>query len=126
MGLARQAGRHREGRGLLLPRLQLAPQVAQELVAEAGADLARVDEPSLPVVDADQQGPQPDPCPLGVGEPADDDLLLEVALDLEPAPGAAGGVGQIAALGDDPLHPHATRVGEDCLALADDVVAVAE
>src|SRR5439155_27145298 len=124
--VAGQPGPGRERRGLLLPCLQLAPQVLEHLLRVPGPDLPRVDETAVAVVDADEESAQPHPGTLGIGEAADHDLLLEVALDLQPAACPPGGIGHVPALGDDPFHSHAARVLEDLLALADDVVAVSD
>ena len=69
---------------------------------EAGADLARVAQGSGLVV-ADQQRADPDARAARLGEAADDDLLLEHALELEPVARAAAAVGRVRALGDQTL-----------------------
>jgi hypothetical protein len=78
-------------RRLVLPELfQLGQQAAQGLGVETGADLARVGQLAVGVVVTEQQGAERDPGPLRVGVPADDELLVGVALELQPVPAPAG------------------------------------
>src|SRR5262245_58344427 len=81
-----------EGRGLALAGLQLPRELLQHRLVEPRADLAGVDQ-LAPVVVPDQDRPETRTGPLGGGPPADHQLLLPDALQLQPVLGAeAGGV----------------------------------
>src|SRR5882672_11670808 len=64
-------------------RLQQIADRAQGLVVEAGADLAGVHEPFC-LVHAQVESAEGPARALGIGPAADDELLPQVALDLEP------------------------------------------
>src|SRR5260370_6350228 len=91
-------------------------QSVQRSPAEAGADLAGVDELVTGVVVAQQQGAEPGAGPSRVGEAADDEFLAALALELQPVPGPAWAVGRVGALGDDPLPAAGARLAEIGLA----------
>src|SRR3954447_24980773 len=99
-------------------RAQPGAEVAQGVAVEAGADLAGVAQRAVVVV-AEQERAELGPRPARRGEPADDELLALLALELEPVARAAVGVGAVGALGDQPLPPLAARLRvEDLPALA--------
>src|SRR5690242_2100791 len=83
------SGRHRASiNERRLGRLQCAQplaQVAQRRDGVAGAHLPGVPEPIVLVV-ADEQRPEFDPASAGIGVPADHQLLLPRALQLQPVP----------------------------------------
>src|SRR5579875_1129150 len=91
-----------EGRAALLQGVEAPAQVGEDGAGEPGADLARVAQAS-PFVVADEEGAQAGAAAAGLGEPADHQLLAGRALHLEPVGRAAGGVGGVGPLGDDPL-----------------------
>src|SRR3954466_12719415 len=80
----RQAVRPRERRLRDLDRVKPAPQIEQQLRVEAGANLTCERELSMVVV-ADQQRAQSDAGSLRIGETADDEVMRELALHLQPA-----------------------------------------
>src|SRR5919204_5751996 len=73
----------RERRLVLLQRGQPPPEALEQLVVEAGPDLAGVDQLVAAVV-AEQQSAEAVPGPLRVGVAADHQLLLVDALELQP------------------------------------------
>ena len=93
---------------------------------EARADLSGVDERALAVVDTQEERAQAGTRPLGLGEAADDELLLVGALDLEPAAAPGRLVRLVPPLRDDALEAEATGLAEEALALAHHVTAVAD
>src|SRR4051794_13766926 len=104
-GLARQlADRIGEGGLRLLELAQLRAEIAQCLLVETGADLARVEQLALLVV-ADQQRPELGAGALRSGETADHHLLLVGALELEPVARALWRVAAVGPLGDQPFPP---------------------
>ncbi len=93
--------------------VEATAQVEQHLVRVAGADLARVVEPTaVMVVVADQQRPEPDSRPLGIGPSADGEFLAADALDLHPRVGPTRQVTAIQPLADDPLLARLARAIE--------------
>ena len=107
-------------------RVETAAQVRRSPAGEAGADLADVDQLAVGIVHAEEQRADAAAPALRVGEAADDELLLLDALGLLPAAPATGHVGRVAPLRDDALERHAARVTEERLAVARDVIAVAQ
>src|SRR6185436_12524692 len=105
--------------------VELRAQLDERRVGVAGADLAGVGEAAAVVV-ADEERAESDAAALGVGEAADDELLAQEALGLEPVRAAARAVGLIAPLGDDALEAALAGKGEELAAAAGDVVAVAD
>ena len=85
-------------------RLQAVPHAAQGGLVEAGADLAGIDE-AVTVVDPHVQRAEPPARALRLRPAADDELLAEVALDLQPLARASADVAAVGALGDDALQP---------------------
>ena len=65
-----------------------------------------------PVVDGEQQSAEPTAGAFGIGEAHDDELLPLEALHLEPVLAAAGVVGEVGALGDDPFQAEAAGLAE--------------
>src|SRR6185295_18968224 len=98
----RRAGVERRLRAL--QRLQPVPHLPQRRLVESRADLAHVDE-AIALVDAQVQRAEPAARALRVGPAAHDELLAQVALDLEPLARAATRVAALGALGDDTLQP---------------------
>src|SRR3982750_855470 len=80
----RQPARLRERRFRNLDCVEAAPQIEQQLRVEAGANLTCECELSIVVV-AHQQRPQPNAGSLRIGESADDEVVFELALHLQPA-----------------------------------------
>ncbi len=118
-------GRRRERGGFLLERLEPLVEVAQRLVGEARADLARVHEPPV-VVHPRQQRPETDARALGIGEAADHDFLLPHALDLEPVRRSGAAIDRVAPLGDGAFEAHLAGARDELGTGADDVIAVLE
>src|SRR6185503_6422392 len=112
---ARRLGRER--RGGALERPELRAQLEQRGVRVAGADLAGVAQ-LVAVVVADEQRAEPDPAALGVGEPADHELLAQQTLGLDPGGAAARSIRLIAPLGDDALEAALARQREELGAAA--------
>src|SRR5262249_22158866 len=94
--------------------------------AEAGADLADVQELAVRVVHAEEQCADPGAPSFGIGKAADDELLLLDTLRFQPAAPAAGFVGGVAAFRHHALEGHAAGVAQESLAVACDVVAVSQ
>src|SRR6202020_3221707 len=69
-----------ERAAVLLYRAQLGVQQVQGLLVEPGPHLARVDQVPVTVVVAEQQGAEAGAGALRVGDPADDQLLVVLAL----------------------------------------------
>ena len=115
---------HAERRRVPLDRRKLAVQAAQRPGVEPGPDLPGVDELAGRVVVAEQQGAQPDAGALRVGEAADDELLVGLALELQPVPAPACPVRRIVALGDEPFPALAARFGVVRLAVVVPVLGV--
>src|SRR5205823_705558 len=75
------------------------------------------------LVVAEQQGSEMGARALRVGVAADDELLIQDALELEPRLRAAAGlVGSVRSLGDEPFPSLPARLLVGLLALPDDVV----
>jgi len=106
-----QAADGLEGRVRPLEGGQGLVQAGQRTPVEAGTNLAGVVQLAVAAVVAEQQRAEPDPGPLRVGVAADGELLAVQALELQPVPGAAGPVGRVGALGDEPLPAQAARFG---------------
>src|SRR2546423_1049384 len=87
-------------------RLQLGVQLVENLVGEAGPNLAGVDELAVPVVAHEQRAGVAAPLALAV-EPARDHQLLAVAvLDLQPRAGAPSWlIARVELLGHDAFEP---------------------
>ena len=98
-----RAGAGGERAGLAFDRPKLGQQPANLRFAEAGADLADIDQ-LLAAMDADQQGTHL----LGFAGPAaDHHLMAGAGLDLQPVSDAARSVGRGELLGDDAFEAHA-------------------
>ena len=85
-----------------MERRELAVQQLQRRAVVAGANLAGVAK-RLALVVAHQQRAEVLAGALGGGVPADDELLLQDALDLEPVGGARADVAGLRPLRDDPF-----------------------
>src|SRR5262245_19400286 len=93
---------------------------------EARAHPARVHEPPIVVVVADEERADTLSRAFGLGEAADHELLAEHTLHLLPARVALGPlVARLAPLRDDPLEPHGTSLAMDRRPVAHDVRRVA-
>src|SRR4030095_4982195 len=101
---------------------KLLADALERPVVEARADLRDVDELAL-VVEAQMQGSEVRARSLGHRVSADDELLSEMALDLEPIPGALRRVRAVAPLGDDALQSLLAGGGEEIRPLAEHVIA---
>src|SRR5687768_16369410 len=82
-------------------RIELLLERGEALLVEAGADVARVDEPSLAVVDAEQQPAEGVAAAARVGIAGDHELLATSALELDPCGGTARDIGCVGALADE-------------------------
>ena len=91
-------------------------ELAERLVVEAGADLPGVAERAVLVV-ADEQGAELGARALRRREAADHELLLGVALQLQPVARAPAGVGAVGALGDHALEALPARLAVELLAV---------
>src|SRR5215217_4475543 len=101
-----------ERRLRLLELAQPRAELPQRRVVEARADPARVAEHAVLVV-AHEQRAELRARPLRAGEPADHELLLGVALELEPVARAAAVVGAVGALRDHSLEALFARLAVD-------------
>src|SRR5215210_8624462 len=114
------AGRHRlegrERRRVLLELAQPPAQFAQRCVVEAGAHLAGVAERAVLVV-AHEERAEVGPRSPRSGEAADHELLLRVALQLQPVARATARVRAVGALRDHALEPLLARLAEELLAV---------
>src|SRR5262249_30355071 len=100
---------------------ELLRKVAEPRHGVAGADAAGVAQLAL-LAHAEEERRER-PAGLGRGPPADDDeLLLQAALGLEPASGAAGVVAVVGALGNDAFELEVAGVLEHLRALAVQVI----
>src|SRR5580704_17530309 len=115
-----------ERAAVLLHLAELGVQQVQRPLVEPGPHLARVDQPPLTVVVPEQQGAEAGAAALRVGEPADDQLLVVLALELQPVLGPAGLVGGAGPLGDEPLPAQAAGLGVEPDAVADPVLGEAQ
>ena len=103
-------------------RFQPTGDERQRRLVEPRAHLRDVDEPAALVE------PEVERAEVGARAPgrrvaSDDELLAELALDLEPVSGALADVGAVALLRHDALEPRATRRVEKLPALLEHVVA---
>src|SRR4051794_31379583 len=103
-----QAGSLREGSRVHLERVQPGAQFEQQLRIESGPDLAGEGE-IVAVVIADHQRTQADASPLRIREAADHELLRELALHLQPVPGASMLVWRATPFRDDAFPAFASR-----------------
>src|SRR5262249_48016280 len=78
------------------------------------------------LVQAQVERPEVSASALGYGVAADDELLLELALDLEPVPRAPGDVGAATLLRDHALESLLAGSVEEFGAVALDVIAVSD
>src|SRR5215218_15658 len=115
-----RAGRDRlerlERRLRLLELAQPRAQLPQRRVVEARADPARVAEHAVAVV-AHEQRSELRARSLRRREPADHELLLGVALQLQPVARAAAVVRAVGTLGDHSLEALLARLAVDLLAV---------
>ena len=106
----RHLRRLREGRSLLLERLQLLQQPLLLVVVEAGADVADPLEPFRTVRRQHQRAERPLAPALAARVAGDHELLLAVRLELEPVARAlARQVLRLEPLAHDPLEPPLLR-----------------
>src|SRR3954452_3542173 len=104
-----------ERRVVAAQRAQPFAEIAQRLMVEAGADLARVAQRAAVVVPEEERAElRPRAARRGVAP--DHELLPLLALHLQPVARAPVGVGAVRALGDEALPPLAARLGEQRLA----------
>ena len=114
---ARDRSRVDERRLGRLERAYPCTEVAQRRRAVAGADLPGVTEPAVLVV-ADEQRTEVSAAARGLGEAADDELLLPGALQLQPILRATLAIRRIRTLGDEPLPAGPASLGEPSLGVA--------
>ena len=114
----------RERWGRLLEAFELLAELERELVREAGADLAREDQPSIAIVIADQQRANARPRSFRFGEAPNHQFLAERALRLHPVAMATRAIRLIAALRNNPFEPMAAGLTEERLAVANDVLGI--
>src|SRR6201991_330380 len=98
---ARQADCSCKGRFGKFKLVQPRTQIEQQLRVETSADFARKDE-IVAFVLTDEQCAEPDALALRIGEPADDEVLRQFTLHLQPVSRASMFV-----LGITPLRDHA-------------------
>src|SRR5690349_10947506 len=98
-----------EGRLVGLEVGELLLERAQRGVVEAGADVARVAQLSLRVVDAEQERAEAAAAALRIGEAAHDELLALRALELDPRGRSRRRVRRLGALADEALEPLVAR-----------------
>src|SRR5690606_32023984 len=108
-----------------LDPFQSRPQVPEDRVAEARADLAAVHQPTV-FPRADMERTKACPRARRVREAADHELARTVALHLHPVPAPAAPVGSRRPLRDDPLETVLARTPEELRPLTLDVLAVAD
>jgi hypothetical protein len=84
MGIAWKLGIGGEGAGVGMEVAQLGPQLAQSLLAEAGAHVACIPQAAFLVMHAQQQRAQAGARTPRIGEAADDELLALATLELDP------------------------------------------
>jgi len=92
-------------------------------MVEPGAGAARVDQPAIRIVIAEQQGPQPGPRAFGVGPPDHHEFFAVQALDLQPESAIAGSVGRFDPLRDDPFYFQGAGMVVESLPATDLVIA---
>ena len=119
----RRAARERRRRAP--ERLQALPDGVERGVVEAGADAADVDE-RVALVEPDVERAEACPRALGRRVSADDELLAELALDLDPLVRPPAGVTARHALGHDALDALLARGVVEGLAVLEDVRAVVD
>src|SRR5690606_15708291 len=107
---AARAARERTVRPL--DPIQSRPQVPEDRVAEARADLAAVHQPTV-FPRADMERTKACPRARRVREAADHELARTVALHLHPVPAPAAPVGSRRPLRDDPLETVLARTPEE-------------
>src|SRR5262245_63489514 len=105
---ARQAAGARERRLRHLEGIEPRAELGQEPGIEACADLAGKHE-IVAIVVADEEGAEPDAAALRIGEAADDEILLDLALHFQPVRRPPLLVARIAALGDDAFPAFGAR-----------------
>src|SRR5918992_1792325 len=106
-----------------LVRSEFFRELAEHLVIEAGAHLARIDQLSRALVDAEQQRAEAVARTARRGVAGDDEVLAQPALKLDPALGAAGDIHRLGLLADQALEPELARVIEHFLRRAGKIVA---
>src|ERR1041384_4951052 len=104
---------------------QRGANVECRLVREPGTHLSGEDQ-ALAVVVADQQRADAGARPLRVREPANDELLPLHTVRLQPFTVTPGAVRPVTALGHDPFEACSARFGEECVAVALDMLRVAD
>src|SRR5690606_41689308 len=115
-----------ERRPVDLELAELLIKRAQALRREAGADAADVTKLVAVVVSAEQQRAEADPRVARIREAADDELALLHALDLQPVRRAAAAVRRAAPLRHDALESELADLVEKGLALAFELLHVAD
>src|SRR5262245_5211299 len=99
-----------DGKGILrrFNLIKSVAQVEERLARVASPDLPRVCETAEFVVVAGEKRAEADAGTLRVGEAADDKLLPAEAFELHPRGTAAGGVGRVPVLCENPLFAPST------------------
>src|SRR5215211_6847378 len=116
VGVARDRMDVGERAVLALELAQPSAEAVERRAVEAGADLARVAQRAVLVV-PDQQRAEVGAGALRRREAADHELLLGVALQLQPIARAARAVGAVGTLGDEVLEPVPAGLAEEPLAV---------
>ena len=122
---AAHQGRHLvERHGGPPQRVQGRQEAFGVLLVPAGAHPAGIVQPAVLSV-PHHQGAQPVAATAQRRETADHHLLAGLALDLQPSGAAAGAVGLVRALGDQPLGPEPAGMLQEVMPAAREVVTVA-
>ena len=122
---AAHQGRHLvERHGGPPQRVQGRQEAFGVLLVPAGAHPAGIVQPAVLSV-PHHQGAQPVAATTQRRETADHHLLAGLALDLQPSGAAAGAVGLVRALGDQPLGPEPAGMLQEVMPAAREVVTVA-
>src|SRR6266545_8229843 len=111
---------------LLLQRGQLVVEPAQGLLVEPCPHLARVDELPVAVVDAEQQRTEAGAAALRIGVPTDHELLVVLALELQPVLGPAARIWGVGPFGDEPFPALLARLSVELDPVADPVLGEAQ
>ena len=120
------AGDLQIARGIGAKAVEAVAQHAQRIVGEAGADAAGIVQPALRVVVAEVERAQAGAAAGGFGPAEDQQLLAAGALHLQPVVAAAGTVGSVGLLADDPFQFHLAGGLAHAGGVAFVVVAVAQ
>ncbi|MNO66019.1 hypothetical protein D3C76_567980 [compost metagenome] len=120
------AWRYGQRAGLAAQRLEPLMDGRETGRAEPRAHLAGVAQHAIAVVQAEQQGSQILAGALGRAVADDDELLAELAFELDPVPGAALHVAAADALADQPFQPELAGAVEDAAGIVAEVLRVAQ